>query len=202
MFRSKRPAFDEARAHYGKDITRCYGAPALELALCGMEHFLGFNLAAQPGEQPTEVVRDRYVAHGVVHEPFANYRHLACRLHFSDERGDDGFIGHFYLTRKRAQEFEPDVIRVEDAELEVIGSIKDANATYRSALIDCMRDAALSGFQFIHMEVGCAPPADSYETIMSQMGERGYASSRRITGLKMWPKIELVKAPPWARKKD
>ncbi len=76
------------------------------------------------------------------------------------------------------------------------------DSLYRAALLDNLRDAALSAAQFVHMGVGLLPPQGGGDGAMADMHEKGYGPRREITELKMWPRIELPQAPEWARKQD
>jgi hypothetical protein len=96
-----------------------------------------------------------------------------------------------------------DKTRREEQPLELSVTLRDPTSMLKESLIDGLRDAALSGFRFMHVELECVETtSEELEKAMSDMRERGYATMRNIRAVKMWPKIELQNAPAWARRAD
>ena len=77
--------------------------------------------------------------------------------------------------------------------------IYDPEKKYRYVTYDAMRDAAISGNRFFHLEIE-TDCVDETEAIRS-MGEKGYGPQLRIHHLRMFPEIILPNAPTWGWKR-
>jgi hypothetical protein len=198
--------FEEVKAAYESDIKRCYGDATVTVALSRFSGFMGFNLGrsmvGDRADSDAEVVSSDHEMRGIVHEFSALERHIACKIRFADSSRDDGSIGwmnlcHISLSNRLTKKRES---RPEEHGLLLEIVLYDAGAKYREALVSNLRDAALSGFRFMHVAVGSDKVSEeNFSLAMSELRERGYGPTRQIRNLKLWPTLELQNAPKWAQ---
>jgi hypothetical protein len=137
---------------------------------------------------------------GVVHARGEFETHVPCEVEVRPASISGDYIGGFVLTHISMPN---DKKRREEQSLELSVTLHDSTSMLKASLIDGLRDAALSGFQFMHVELECQEPtSQELEKALSDMRERGYAESRGILSVRMRPKIELQHAPAWARRTD
>lgn len=195
--REKKPHFDEAAAAFESLIGRCYGYEAVTLALTGCKQFQGFNVEDGPRRHRSDVTTD-FQADGVVYENGKHERHVKCGLKIITAPHREGSIGWLYLWRQDIS-FADKNKRLEEATLYLDVTIWDPEQRYQAALWQCLRDAAVSEFRFVHLELGCdAPPGR--DVAISQLREKISTSPRKIYQFKLWPSIELPKSPEWGRR--
>ena len=198
--KTQTPPFDKAKSQYEWVIKRCYDSESVTLALCSFRHFTGFNWEHGFEPQRVDLVNDNFEIGGVIDEFGPRERHVRCSGRVSDSADPDGYVGGLTLTHMGTNNPKK---RREEQELELRFGLCDPTGKYRTALQSNLRDAALSGYQFIHVELVCEPPTqESLADAMAKMRERGDGPRRKIVSLKMWPSIELPDAPNWARSRD
>jgi hypothetical protein len=198
--RKKIELYDQAKSDYEEALTRCYGYENLTLALCSFSRFMGFNPEDFPTPQDTQWTSEQGEFGGVVHEPPGCNRHIRCDLQLGRQRRA-GDLGHFVLTHVNSVNTTNKPIRREEQELYLQAALYDDPPVFHDALLHNLRDAAISGFRFIHLELLCTKPSDrDVASAAAMVRERGYGPHRRILHLKMWPQVELGNAPAWARR--
>jgi hypothetical protein len=117
------------------------------------------------------------------------------------ERVDDR-VGYLVLTTTNWEALKNGRIKEEKLDLFLHVQLL-VTAQFRLCLFDGLRDAALSGFRFMHLGLGCTKSTDEdVTTAMAKIREEGSGPTRDILQLKMWPKVELQNSPAWARQKD
>ncbi|HTV29817.1 MAG TPA: hypothetical protein VMF32_18760 [Xanthobacteraceae bacterium] len=189
-----REAWDQAKYEYEAAIQRCYQWKKVTLALCSVQKFLAFNFKRKP------FVETDYKFRGVVYEQGKFETHVQCEVEILPASTPEDHIGGFVLTHMSTVN---DKTRREEQPLELSVTLRDSTSMLKASLIDGLRDAALSGFRFMHVELECVEiTSEELEKAMSDMREQGYAAMRDILAVKMWPKIELQNAPAWARRAD
>ena len=109
---------------------------------------------------------------------------------------DDGIIGQCVLTFETLSERE----RIEDRPLTLEVKLHDPERKYRHIAYNAMRDAAISGNRFMHLEIK-TDRVDETEAIRS-LQEKGYGPPQRIYHLRFFPQIILPNAPSWGWKRD
>ncbi len=192
-------AWDQTKYEYEEAIQRCYQR-RVTLALCSFEKFLAFNF-----EHPSDIERTPFVEsdlkfRGVVHEQGQFERPVLCEVEVLPKSISEDYIGSFVITHMGSTN---DKKRLEENSLKLLVTLRDPTSMLKAHLIDGLRDAALSGFRFMHVELECQEPTNQgLEKVLSDMRERGYYAFRDILSVKMWPKIELQHAPAWARRAD
>jgi hypothetical protein len=204
LFFRKRKAEEEQKwkiYQYKQVIERCYRWETVGLALCSSTKFVGFNFhydIEAPKEECTPILEDTFQMHGVVHEFGSHELHISCEVEiYNSERADT--LGWLALT---FADLETDK-NEEERSLFLQVKLFDFTLKLRSYLFEGLRDAALSGFRFMHVGLGCDKPTEQDVTIaMSKMCEHGYGPTREIRQIKMWPKVELQNSPQWARQRD
>lgn len=193
-------AWDQEKYEYEDAIRRCYQWKRVTLALCGFQKFLAFNLNYHAESERTPFVETDLKFRGVVHEQGQFEKHVLCEVEVLPANISEDNIGGFHLTHLSMPN---DKRRCEEQPLELGVSLSDPTSMLKATLIDGLRDAALSGFRFMHVELECKESTNQeLEKALSDMRERGYAAHRDVLSAKMWPKIELQHAPAWARQKD
>jgi hypothetical protein len=192
----------QQKDEYKNVFLRCYGLQQVILALCSSQKFIGYNF--DYGSQIHETrpfVEDSFQMHGVLHEFSEGERHVPCEVEIYESEGGDETIGSLVMTTTNVGR---DETRIKEENLDLVVLVKlYVTSQLRLQLFDGIRDAALSGSSFMHVELGCQKPTDEDVNIaMSEMREHRYGPVRKIRQLKMWPKIELRNSPKWARHKD
>jgi hypothetical protein len=131
---------------------------------------------------------------GVVHECYDGMKRIICKVTFCDYPSEDEFIGNCLLTHlledeKQGLEMRKLVLKV---------SIWDASGEWRKKSYNALRDAAISGNQFLHFRI---EKETVDKTVASaQIREHGYGPTLKLHEFVMWPTIILPKAPDWAWK--
>jgi hypothetical protein len=198
--KTETPPFDEAKSQYEWVIKSCYNFKSVTVALCSFKHFTGFNLERSFERQHVDLVNDYFKIGGVIHEFGPRESDVRCSGDVSDSADPDGHVGGLTLTHMKTNEPKT---RHEEQELELHFWLCDPTGKYQTALQSKLRDTALSGYQFTHVELVCEPPTpESLADAMAKMRESGCGPDRKIVSLKMWPSIELPNAPTWARSGD
>ena len=90
--------------------------------------------------------------------------------------------------------------RIEDRPLTLEVKLHDPERKYRHIAYNAMRDAAISGNRFMHLEIK-TDRVDETEAIRS-LQEKGYGPPQRIYHLRFFPQIILPNAPSWGWKRD
>ncbi len=195
-----KPAWDQEKYEYEDTIRLCYQWKTVTLALCSFQKFQCFNSKYSSEIDHKPFFESDRKFRGVVHEKGQFKTHVACEVEVLTEGLPKDYIGEFVLAHISQTS---NTIRREEQPLELSVTLLDSTAKLTESLIDGLRDAALSRFRFMHIELECLEPtAEELEKALSDMRERGYAATRNILSVKMWPKIELENAPSWARQTD
>ena len=191
--------WDQTKFEYENAIERCYKWEKVSLSLCSFEKFVAFNLHDVFSGERKPFLEKNYEFHGVVYEQGQSQRHVPCVVEVQPENKHKDYIGEFVLThtildKKRRREEQPLVLQA---------TFFDPTARLTAALIDALRDAALSGFRFIEIGLECQETTkEVLDKAFSDMRGQGFAATRNILSVKMWPKIELQNSPSWARRVD
>jgi len=204
---------DKARAGYEREVRRCYGSSGMiTLAICWSKGFEKFE--ARPielGQSNLDLPEATYETQemgGVVHERFAHERHLPCSICFRGPSEELGSLGNFHLTEvdwdyspwRSAGQGE---VQQGDRCLALKVFLADPKQQLRKALVAALRDAAVSGFRFIHATVGYGIlTAEELAQAISDTREHGYGPNRRILNLSIWRSLKLKNSPGWARPSD
>ena len=120
----------------------------IRLALARASYFVGYNVTTAPGEKALESATEFNFA-GVLHEEGSGGSHVPCDVEFNDARADDGIMGQCVLTFETLSQRE----RIEERPLTLEVKIYDTERKYRHIAYDAMRDAAISGNRFMHLEI-------------------------------------------------
>ena len=201
--RSKTPStgvWDQAKSEYEEAIQRCYKWKSVPLALCGFQKFSAFNYKYRDEDARKPYIEDESKFYGVVHEKYRAVKHVRCEVEVMSASVIDDSMGHFVLTHTFSGTNE-DKTRPEEQNLELEVSLWHPDSILKASLIDGLRNAALSGLRFMHIELICAELTDEQlERAITDMREKGYGPRRDVLAVKMWPKIELENSPQWARR--
>lgn len=192
--------WDQAKYDYQEAVQRCYKWKGVTLALCGFRKFVAFNFECGLKKERRPLVEDDWQCWGVVHEREEDAKHVRCEVKIFPGPGPDHYIGWFALTHFSCPK---DKTPREKQALQLDVTLRDPTGILKTSLIDGLRDAALSGFRFMHIGLECLESTDEeLEKALSDIRAQGYACSRNILAIKMWPKIELENSPKWARRED
>jgi hypothetical protein len=195
-------SWNQVKYEYETAIERCYKSKSVGLAVCGFRKFSAFNFIDSPvvERKRKPFVDSGFKLWGVVHEESQTSRHVRCEVDIVPASSCEEYVGVLLLTHLLADEEKK---LPEDRALMLQVSLYDSTSMLKTTLIDSLRDAALSGLRFIHIGLECPECTDEQsEKALSDMRTLGYASSRQILAVKMWPKLELQNAPKWARLED
>jgi hypothetical protein len=193
-------AWNQAKADYEEAVRRCYNWKTVTLALCGFGKFVALNLECGLNKERKSVVEDDCKFWGVVHEQDKFSKHVRCEVKLLSAVVVDEYIGHFHLTHIDMPKAKTS--RDEQA-LQLDVMLRDPTTMLKMSLIDGLRDAALSGFRFMHIQLECQDSTnEECEKALSDMRAQGCAYSRDILAVKTWPKIELQNAPEWSRREE
>lgn len=193
-------AWDQAKYDYEEAIERCYRWQSVTLALCSFEKFLAFNFKYVSESERKPFVETDIRFRGVVHQLGQFEKHVLCEVEVLPARISEDYIGEFWLEHTGGVN---DKTRREEQSLELSVTLGDPTSMLKAALIDGLRDHALSRSRFMHIELECKESMNQgLEKALSDMRERGYAAKRDILSVKMRPKIELPHTPAWARRAD
>jgi hypothetical protein len=178
-------AWNQAKYDYEEAVRRCYKWRAVTLALCGFQKFLAFNSEYGLKNERKPFVEDDFQFWGVVHEQDQFSHHVRCqvKIHPATVGGPGGeYIGWFVLTHlSMARDNTP---REEQA-LQLDVTLFDSTSTLKTSLIDGLRDAALSGFRFMHIQLECPESTnEELDKALSDIRAQGYAYSRNILTVK------------------
>jgi hypothetical protein len=196
FWRKPKSAWDQKKSDYESAIRTVYTYERITLALARIKYFVGYNVSLGPGERVLESPSDFQLA-GVVHENWSTEFHVPCDLEFYDADVRDGVMGRCVLTHcdtpKKGE-------RIEERPMMLDVKIYDPGKKYRYIAYDAMRDAAISGNRFFHIEIktDCVDEAEAVRT----MREKGYGPELRIFHLRMFPEIILPNAPTWGWKRS
>jgi len=73
----------------------------------------------------------------------------------------------------------------EEQALQLDVTLFDSTSTLKTSLIDGLRDAALSGFRFMHIQLECPESTnEELDKALSDIRAQGYAYSRNILTVK------------------
>jgi hypothetical protein len=196
----RKEGWDQAKYEYEKAIQVCYKWKSVTLALCSSQKFLAFNFRYSFESERKPFVETDLKFGGVVHARGFPERNVLCEVDVLPESNSGDYIGGFHLTHMG---MDDDKKRREEQPIQLGVTLRDPTSMLKASLIDGLRDAALSGFRFMHIELECQEPTDQeLEKALSDMRERGFTAARLVHSVKMWPKIELEHAPEWARRAD
>jgi hypothetical protein len=193
-------SWNRVKFEYEAAIERCYKWKSVRLAVCGFRRFSAFNFIQSQleGERKAFIDSD-FQLWGVVHEESSPSKHIQCRVNIFPTTVFEDSIGWFVLEEGLSGDKTPP----ENRALQLEVTLLDPTSMLNTTLIDSLRDAALSGFQFIHVGLECPEStSEQSEKALSDMRTQGYASRRQILAIKTWPKLELQNAPKWARLDD
>jgi hypothetical protein len=166
---------------------------------------IGFRPALAGGPPSDTVTRETDATEffGVVHEHSGggNYRHqlfepfqkwIRTTVVVSPGQAQHPRLGYALLAATPAK---TDVaILNRQLHLEVV---LHGNGTELLALLrDALRDAAISGNQFMHLQVDFEEVAA--DDAVASFRDTGKAPQLNVTSVMCWPTITLPKAPPWA----
>jgi hypothetical protein len=218
FFQSRKERTQSQRDYeYKNAVERCYRWHTVVLALCSSHKFVGFNVdydAELSGQSRFD--ESAFKMYGVVHEHGAHEGHVPCEIEISETEASHDTIGILALTTttlvargwlapwlgKPIDHGKP----ITEEELDLcLGVRLHITRQLRLCLFDSLRDAALSGYGFMHIQLGCQPPEPTEEDVrmaLSKIRECATGPTRTIVNLKMWPQLELQNSPTWARHKD
>ena len=196
----RKGAWDQAKYDYEEAVQRCYRWRGVALALCEFRKFVAFNFEYGLKKERQSFREDDWQFSGVVHEQGQDAKHVRCEVKIVPGSDADGYIGWFVLTHIG---LPGDKTPREQQALLLDVTLRDPTSVLKTSLIDGLRDAALSGFRFVHIDLECPESTnEEFEKALSDIRAQGYACSRNILAIKMWPKIELENSPKWARRED
>jgi hypothetical protein len=231
-FNRKQPkeTWNQAKSEYEDAIRRCYAGKWVTLALCGFNRFTALNFKRYYEEERKPFVETDFQFWGVVDEERRFSKHVRCELENRPEPSSDDvfsfddlarspllvnpllgdrddlprpgrdFIGELSLTHLNAP---GDQTPREAQRLLLHVALYDPTSMFRTSLTDGLRDAALSGFRFVHVRLECREATnDEFEKVLSDMRAMGFASTRYIRTAEMSPQVELPNAPEWAKREE
>jgi hypothetical protein len=185
-----------AEEEYERAVEKIYKYTQITLAIARMEYYEGFGIISPEGAK-AQTGPDNYSMNGVIHEEFYDKKRIWCDFEFTDDAYEENAIGHCELThfgdsneRKKQRYEQP---------LALTGYLYDPDKTLRVKVYNAIRDAAISGNQFLHFRLikEKQDPSQALEKVKSQ----GYGPRIKIIGFQMWPEISLPNAPAWGSKK-
>lgn len=192
--------WNQVKSEYEEAIRRCYKWNTVTLALCGFQRFLAFNFKHGFAKERSPFVEDDFRFWGVVHEQDQFSKHVRCEIKIEPEASGDDHVGWFVLTHINVP---GDRTPCEEQAVQLEVTLHDPTSMLKASLIDGLRDAALSGFRFMHIRFECPESTnEEFEQALSDMRAKGYSPTRKILAVKMGPKIELQNAPKWSRPED
>jgi hypothetical protein len=193
-------SWDQAKSDYEKAILRCYKRKKITLALCGFQKFQAFNFkpSYEVEHIPFHEADARF--YGVVHERGPHQKLIKCNVTIDSEQKSDKHIGGFNMSHIIIPK---DETRIEEQTLNLDVILNGQNSILLQSLINGLRDAALSGHRFMHIELECSESKDEEcDKVISDMRTRGFASTRNVLWVKMWPSIQLQNAPEWSLEEE
>jgi hypothetical protein len=195
--RDRKDAWDQKqkKLYYESAIRTVYVDQRIRLALARINYMVGHNVIVVPGDPVLESPR-AFNLRGVVHWWGSSDFHIQCDLEFEDDNVRDGVIGRCEL----AHDFPKKGERIEERPMMLDVKIYDPAKKYRYIAYDAMRDAAISGNRFFHIEMK-TDCVDEAEAIRS-MREKEYGPQLQIFHLRMFPEIILPNAPTWGWKRS
>ena len=111
-----------------------------------------------------------------------------CEIIFNDRSPEEGKIGFCVITRPSPH--------IENDKLSLLIHIWDKTGVWRNKSYNALRDAAISGNQFLHFCIDTEP--FHFSKVLAQLRHEGFGPTINIRQFVMWPKIILPKAPTWA----
>jgi hypothetical protein len=188
---------------YESAVSKCYKFDRVTLALNGLNFTSGFNVEAGVVNRTYhEVYDDDFVMHGILAEYRQNERRVRCSLKLLDSANDcQEIIGEVSLTHGHFNEAEFAAADRDQRDLLLLAFLNDPTKKYRMLLHTYLRDAAISGFRFMHVALDCTPSEKDEEerSPVEQLREDGYGPVRRIKALRTTPTLILPNTPIWAR---
>ncbi len=196
LWRKPKGTWDQKKADFESMIRTVYSGERIRLALARIKYFVGYNVRLDLDDSVLESP-SAFRLSGVLHEEGSRERpHVHCDLEFDDAEAEDCIIGGCVLT---AYETLKKTERIEERPMMLDIRIHDPEKKYRYIAYDAMRDAAISGNRFFHVEIK-TDRIDETEAIRS-ISEKGYGPRIRIHHLRMFPGIILPNAPTWGWKR-
>jgi hypothetical protein len=108
-------------------------------------------------------------------------------------------IGGYSLTHRGFTATEGDKLKACKRPMQLDITLYDPEKLYESALRDAMRDAAISGQRFLHVELReLTIDPEETKSPLDLMIERGYGPYCGFKEVALWPEITLRNAPSWA----
>ena len=133
---------------------------------------------------------------GVVHEAYDGMKRIHCKVKFCNYPPEDELIGRCFVTHILQDEKK----NREKCKLVLEVSIWNVSGEWREKSYNAVRDAAISGNQFLHLRI-------EKETIekavaLAEIREHDYGPTLKVREFVMWSTITLPKAPDWAWKEQ
>jgi hypothetical protein len=195
FWRKQSPAWDQKKVDFHFAIRRIYEYGRIRLALARVSCFVGYNVTM--GEEVLETTTFDFA--GVLHEEGLQETHVPCEVEFNDTPVENGTIGLCVLSEVSRTDLS-NRERIEERPLMLQVTLFDPDRTYRHIAYNAMRDAAISGKRFMHIEIK-TDRVDEAGAIRS-LRENGYGPEQRIYHLKLFPEIILPNAPSWGLRRD
>jgi hypothetical protein len=194
FWRKQKPAWDQKNVDFHFAIRNVYEYGLIRLALARASYFVGHNVTV--GEKALETTTFDFT--GVVHEEGLQESHISCDVEFNDAPVDNGAIGQCVLS-ELSSHGPSNRERIEKRPLMLQVTLFDPDRTCRLFAYNAMRDAAISGKRFMHLEIK-TDRVDEAEAIRS-LREKGYGPPQRIHHLRFFSEIILPNAPSWGLKR-
>ena len=197
---SKRPqstAVDKLKA-YHLAVERCYPKrQSVSIEFFRLSCFNGFNSERGLPPERKYLFEDAFELEGVVGGWVGESSQVPVLLTVhgtSDRFMQNASIGSYCLNH-----YGPEGGDLLEKPLRLDVSLSDPKRFYQSCLRDAMRDAAVSGKGFLHVEIhGLTPDPEETKSPSDLIQERGYGPAWSFNELKVWPAIFLSNAPQWA----
>ncbi len=182
-----------ARGRYERLVDKVYSRGQFSLALAHLA--FGHQLSTEDEHNPTF---EEFKARGVVHEDGAFDRRVFASVEFVDELFGSEGVGRCHLTHfepytadaKRPRWLRPLMLKC---------FALDSNRSTRNHLVESIRNAALSGHQFLHMHFRTDATDPAFAAgALKKLDAEGYGPSISITSISVWNSVRLPAAPAWA----
>ena len=181
-----------AGSAYERAIRKIYGQKSITLAIAHMSYFAGYNFVGSFSGREL-VSPDDFVMRGVVDEWGMHDRRVFCEVKFWDRPPDHDAVGSCSLTHVLDDSKES----MEQSKLLLHVGIFDPGYVHGYHAYETIRDAAISGAQFVHF--GIETNELNAESAIHEMRELGYGSAKTIQSIRTNPRITLPNAPAWWR---
>lgn len=184
---------EEQQRGYEYAVERVHANDRVGLAIASMGYFDAYSFRKDVISNKIKTP-DHFTMSGVVHEPFDGMKRIICKIEFFDRELEQEFIGFCVLSHLIGDEGQRPELRRLILEVD----IWDPSYEWCKKSYNALRDAAISGNQFLHFRI-------EKETVdkvvaLSQIRENGYGPTLKLHEFAMWPTIILPKAPDWALK--